>query len=226
MTDVLDVTYRDQAFRFYRQPQTEQIVREIFSDNYRIFERGLDKVIRPGDVILDLGANEGVWSIMMAKLFPGTRIIALEPVSRTFFALLRNISLNGVTSIEPVNMGVGGETGSREFIVGRGGWSGGSTGCGTFVQANHEKSNVTIETLDSIFRSYIPNRCRLLKIDIEGMEYETFYNSTCLDRVDYVVGEFHMNEKLAAQGYDINELCTWVGSKANLVYVERLRMCE
>jgi hypothetical protein len=47
-------------------------------------------------------------------------------------------------------------------------------------------------TLDDIFaRSLAPGqRCRLLKIDCEGVEYE-FLPSPLLGRVDFLAGEFH-----------------------------------
>lgn len=92
--------------------------------------------------------------------------------------------------------------------------------------------NVEVVAFDDIFNickfSEIAeiDRVKLLKMDIEGAEYETLYNSTCLSKVDNMVAEFHINTRLETMGYDIDELATWVGSKTRLVYFEKMRMAE
>ncbi len=44
-------------------------------------------------------------------------------------------------------------------------------------------------------------RCALLKIDCEGGEYEILLAAHCLQAVDYLSGEFHVNSRLRAQGH-------------------------
>jgi hypothetical protein len=73
---------------------------------------------------------------------------------------------------------------------------------------------------------YDLKRIKLLKIDIEGGEYDAIYNSNILSQVDNVVGEFHINSRLTSRGYDINSLATYVGERSNLVYYEKCQMAE
>ena len=224
---IVEVKYNNIDFKFTNTPTVPQLIQEIFTDNYKIFERGIQ--FQPNDIILDIGANEGIFSIMMAKLFPFTRIIAFEPVQKTFFTMIKNIGLNNVTNIHPYNLGVGGKSSKSEIIYCDKTYSGGSS---MVVTPNFEAQdivNIEVVALDDIFdlRKFPEvNRVKLLKIDIEGAEYETFYNSTCLSKVDNVVAEFHINDRLVGMGYDINELATWVGSKCRLVYFERMRMAD
>ena len=89
---MIELDYKNNHFFFEETPTAPALVNEIFQDNYRIFERGIK--FEPGDVVLDIGANEGLFSIMLAKLYPYLRIIAFEPVPRTFFQMIRNIGLN------------------------------------------------------------------------------------------------------------------------------------
>jgi FkbM family methyltransferase len=203
------------------------LIQEIFSDCYRIFQRGM--TFGPGDLILDIGANEGVFSIMMAKCFPGVNVISLEPVHRTYEQMVRNIKLNGLDDgivVQPLNLGVGGESRKMDLVCSKD-FSGGSTGCGTFKPSDHYFAPVTIVTLDELFDKYVgQHRVALLKIDIEGMEYEALYASTCLNRVDTMVAEFHINSGLRAKGRDMNELATWVGARTRLVFYDRVVMCE
>ena len=225
--NLISTTYNNILFQFTNTPTSPQLIHEIFTDNYKIFSRGLQ--FQPDDIILDIGANEGMFSIMMAKLFPFTRIIALEPVQKTFFTMIKNIGLNNITNIHPYNLGVGGRSNKSEIIYCDKVYSGGSS---MVVTPNFEAQdivNIEVVAFDDIFdiRKFPEiNRVKLLKMDIEGAEYETLYNSTCLPRIDNMVAEFHINTRLESMGYDINELATWVGSKTNLVYFEKMRMAD
>ncbi len=225
--NLISTTYNNILFQFTNTPTAPQLIQEIFTDNYKIFERGLQ--FQPGDIILDIGANEGMFSIMMAKLFPFVRIISLEPVQKTFFTMIRNIGLNNITNIHPYNLGVGGKSSKSEIIYCDKTYSGGSS---MVVTPNFEAQdivNIEVVALDDIFdiRKFPAiDRVKLLKMDIEGAEYETLYNSTILPRVDNMVAEFHINTRLESMGYDINELATWVGSKTNLIYFEKMRMAD
>lgn len=210
---------------FHETPTLDALIAEIFSDNYHIFERGI--TFEPGDVVVDIGANEGIFSVMMAAAFPGIRVVACEPVPRTFFQMVRNIGLNGLTNIEPHNVGVGKEDGMMEMVVANE-LSGGSSG----VQQEYDpdkntKVPVSILSLDNFLSRYGVKKIRLMKMDIEGMEYDALYGSSALADVDYFVGEFHINPYLKdVKGRDIKELATYVGSKTNLIYYESCRMAD
>lgn len=224
---ITEVNYKDINFKFTKTPTAPQLIHEIFSDNYHVFKRKIQ--FQPGDVILDIGANEGVFSILMAKLFPGTRILSFEPVPKTFFTMIRNIALNGVSNIYPYNIGVGGKSNKSEIIYCDKTYSGGSSMVVTPNPESQDIAHVEVVALDDIFNpSKFPfvDRVKLLKMDIEGAEYESLYNSTILPRVDNMVAEFHINDRLTGMGYDINELATWVGSQCNLVYYEKMRMAD
>lgn len=210
------------TYYFNDTPTIGLLVDEIFNDNYRIFAMKLE--LRPGDIVLDIGANEGVFSIMLAKLYPDIRVVAVEPVQRTFFQLMRNIGLNGVTNIETLNVGVGAERGQVDMIVSNE-MSGGSSAAQRELHPEHEHvEKVDIVTLDSILSRY--ERVRLLKMDIEGMEYEALYPSNELSRVDNFVGELHINKSLHEQGRDMEQLAAFIGGRTDLLYFNRCRMAD
>lgn len=52
--------------------------------------------LNAGDVVLDVGANLGIVSIIMAKLYPGVRIVSLEANPSTYRFLERNVVMNSV----------------------------------------------------------------------------------------------------------------------------------
>jgi FkbM family methyltransferase len=220
---ILTAKFREAEFQFHVGPSTEAIVAEVFSDNYTIFEKELE--FEPGDIIVDLGANEGIFSILMGKLYPKVKVCAYEPVVRTYEQLTDNIALNEAFNVFPVNKGVDGAICSKEIVVSRD-HSGGSTSWCTFNPQDHVKVNAEMTTLDEIIRQV--GRIKLLKIDIEGAEYDVLYNCTLLDKVDNIVAEFHSNARLRAISpqYDPHELATWLGDRTNLVYYDRCPMCE
>lgn len=216
---MINFEYRGKKFYFEKTATAEQLVNEIFNDNYKVFEREVE--IGDGDVILDLGANEGMFSILMAKLFPTARIIAYEPVQRTFFQMIRNIGLNGVINIEVVNEGVGKGDGWMNVSNVH---SGGSSCVDTLNPQTCHRVQAILTSIDGIFEKFGLDRVKLLKIDIEGSEHEALYDCKNLSRVDNMVAEFHINNNLIGKGYDMKELATWVGSQTNLVYYESCRM--
>lgn len=222
-TRITKRSFRGQEFFFYNTLSIPSIIDEIFSDNYKVFESGL--TFSPGDVILDLGANEGVFSIMMAKLFPFTRVISLEPVPRTFAQFVRNVGLNGCMNIEPFCLGVGDSIKSIYLNVSKD-YSGGSTSLCTFNPDHHTKDAAEIVTIDSLFTKFNLSRIRLLKIDIEGMEYEALYASTLIPSIDFITAELHMNNKLDFKGRRMDGLVTWLRNRTKVIHVEVCKMAE
>lgn len=57
--------------------------------------RWLREQVRPGDVLLDIGANIGLYSLYAAALHPIVEVYAVEPHVPTAASLLRNVALNG-----------------------------------------------------------------------------------------------------------------------------------
>ena len=51
----------------------------------------------PGDVLWDIGANVGVFSLYAASI-PGVSVRAFEPLASNFYVLSRNFQLNGLDS--------------------------------------------------------------------------------------------------------------------------------
>ncbi len=62
--------------------------------------------IREGDVIFDVGANIGWYSILMAKKFPAAQVHSFEPIPRTFACLQENLALNELSNVHPHNWGL------------------------------------------------------------------------------------------------------------------------
>ncbi|KAE9578090.1 Methyltransferase sdnD [Colletotrichum fructicola] len=67
-------------------------------------------------VIVDAGANIGLFSIYMKKKYPTAKIIAFEPAPESFATLHRNFELNAISGVEAHQCGLG-PTASAEKLT-------------------------------------------------------------------------------------------------------------
>jgi FkbM family methyltransferase len=56
----------------------------------------IERNLGPGDVLYDVGANIGVYSLIAAAIEPHANVVAFEPAYATFAELCENLQLNGV----------------------------------------------------------------------------------------------------------------------------------
>lgn len=187
-------------------PESDAI--RIISEELRRDTYNLERIqFRPGDVVVDIGAHVGIVSIYLAKRFPFLQILAYEPTPWTHEHLVRNLSVNAVSNVRPFNLAVTSDGRDLEMTVHLGN-TGGATGqLGEFDRAEHRRFHAPSTTLEAILENNGVERCRLLKLDCEGSEHEILHQSDCLDRFDYLVSEFHINDYLTReQGYSLEGL--------------------
>lgn len=68
----------------------------------------LNRMLKPGDVFVDVGANFGLYSINAARIVEKNgQILSFEPFSESFDALKRNIVNNNISQITLENFAVG-----------------------------------------------------------------------------------------------------------------------
>lgn len=74
----------------------------------------LHREIRPGDAVIDIGANIGYYALLEARLVgsEGT-VYAIEPVPENYELLCKNIELNGYTNIKPYLLAIGDRNGTE-----------------------------------------------------------------------------------------------------------------
>lgn len=167
---------------------TKIITRELARD-YKL--DGLD--LKPGDVVLDIGAHKGIVSCYLAKKYPGVKIIAFEPNEANYKAMLENIDRNKVEGITAELSAVT-KDGRNVNLYAMDDNSGGGT-----IYAG-EPGNIPSTTLENIFKAYGIDRVALLKIDCEGAEFEILRSAPeLLSRVDHIRGEFHGTKQTIAE---------------------------
>jgi FkbM family methyltransferase len=148
----------------------------------------------PGDLVLDIGANQGFFSCYAAHF--GADVIAFEPDPRHFALLERNLSRNGLSSqVSARQQAVGAETGTVDFFISPMIGGGMNTTLASFAsQFDHVKSEaVSCTSLKEVFKENPSRRIRLCKIDCEGAELEILRSLQPDDvaRIDAFALEYH-----------------------------------
>jgi FkbM family methyltransferase len=135
-------------------------------------QEALRRLLAPGDVFYDIGANVGFFTLLGARLVgPHGRVVAFEPVPWCAQAVAHNIEINGFEHAEIRAVAVGGEDGSaRLLVVGEASWSHlESTGRHADVR---DEIDVTVVSLDSLVAAGEIPPPDVLKIDTEGAELQ------------------------------------------------------
>jgi FkbM family methyltransferase len=123
--------------------------------------------IRPGGVVLDVGANVGAYTVLFAKwVGPAGRVYAFEPAPETRAALERQVALNGVADRVVVRPeAVAAATGTRAFQAA------GLRGDNRLASAFEAGIEVQTIALDDFCARHAVTP-DFIKIDVEGVELE------------------------------------------------------
>jgi FkbM family methyltransferase len=168
---------------------------------FRSYERNeirfIHRFVRPGDVVVDVGANVGVLATEAARAVgPTGRVIAIEPVPSNAAVLRANAALDPRTRIEVIESAVGASAGVLGLGIDQLQRSVGNQGAYTAIggTAVDIDTVVPLARLDDLLAHRLaPNeRVRLLKVDVEGMEASVFEGAEELlasRRVDAVMFE-------------------------------------
>jgi FkbM family methyltransferase len=218
---MITISKYNNEFNFIDNSDT---IKEIFKDNYKVLEYAVPFEL--GDVVIDIGANIGAFSIMLAKLFPETTIYSVEPVAETYIKLCKNIELNKLVNIIPINAAITDRDRVVKIIYDPTG-TGGASAYVKDITGNHSKTYVGGITLTELFDQFNIEKCKLLKIDCEGAEYDILYGCYKLKQIEYLVGEFHTNSSLQEQGRSPEELAKYCADRVkHMMYYERCIMHE
>lgn len=119
--------------------------------------------IQEGDVVFDVGANVGFYTLMAAQLVgPTGKVVAFEPVLRNLRYLKEHLSLNGISNVVVIDAAVSDSDGEVNFDPSP------NNSAGHFSSDGALRVR-TVRLDDVVFRDHLPPP-DCIKIDVEGAE--------------------------------------------------------
>jgi FkbM family methyltransferase len=205
---VLDLNIDGVPCRFYAECDDGPIDSFYYGRTYaeendlRIFL----ELAKRSTVILDIGANTGLYAVLCAKASPAAEVFAFEPYDANLSRLRRNCELNDLTNVQFLPMAVGSANDPIEFMVPT------PRRIIDVASVNEEFSRrvygsavewekVIVEqiTVDDFKIKFSPDkRIELMKIDVELNEINVFHGMTSVltnDRPDILVEIFVDDER-------------------------------
>lgn len=197
------------------------VTRELNADLYKLRQWESWLLQKGGSplIIVDIGANVGLFSMAAALSYPEAHVYALEPLAYNYRNLLTNVAVNNISNVRCFNLGTSDDRGSpRSLTVFLAKNSGGASAFSTRTSARQHvgllrQRLARMTSLDAFMAEQQLPHISLLKIDCEGCEYETLLTSRQLSRVRALVAEWHLNDLLRSQGYSFEGLQRYVRSQ-------------
>lgn len=212
---------------FYCDNVTVSVYYEVFGARAYTFFRGF--VPCNDDIVVDLGANEGIFTCYAAKRAPCGRVYAVEPDSDNLGWLKANLELNHVANVTVVPKCIGQRTGRAFFRKGP------TSGTGCVVEAREPDGDITEVdqiTLADLMNEFRIPRIDLLKIDVEGSEVGALSGAgDQLARVRRIALEYHspllanqVEKLLGERGF--SELREPSAARSHILYFENDALCR
>ena len=129
--------------------------------------------LKPEDVVVDIGAHIGTFSIPLSRFV--REVYAIEPIPETFSLLQKNLEENKITNVRAIHSAVSDkeETLVAEETPNR---------AGTTLFSSREGRGMSAKPLDKLIPT--DKKIALIKIDVEGMELPALLGARKIIRRD------------------------------------------
>jgi len=138
--------------------------------------------------IIDLGSEVGLSVTYFKSVYPGARIMAFEPDPASYKLLKKNITNNDMKRVTAHNIALANKVGSMPFYIDSS--VDGSLTMSLYAKRQQKKIVVKVNRLSH----YIKQRIDLLKMDIEGAEFDVLSDlshSKKLSLIKTIIVEYH-----------------------------------
>lgn len=168
-----------QGSKMYLDIRDKGVSRELALVDIRekLLTELLQSELREGDCVVDIGANIGYYALMEARLVgPHGKVYAVEPVPHNIHLLEDNIQLNNYGNVEVFQLAIGQHSGILPLYI-----SDHPNWCSFYPSRNVVGHvDVAVASLDSFLKD--KRRPNLIRIDVEGYEYEILNGTSSILR--------------------------------------------
>ncbi|MGB7759240.1 MAG: FkbM family methyltransferase [Bryobacteraceae bacterium] len=159
-------------------------------------QRKFCEVVRRGDVVYDLGANVGFYTLLASVLAGADgKVYSFEPSPRNLRLLRTHLELNHVDNVSVVDVAVSSSDGCAQFDLGP------DPSMGHLRQGQSNAIGVRTAALDTLVFSSQILPPSVIKCDIEGGEYEALMGARRM------IVQYHPTILLATHGDEVHARC-------------------
>jgi len=170
------------------------------------------RLLRPGDVALDIGANLGVMTVLFSRLVgPAGRVLSFEPNPRVLERTRQTTAK--LSNVRLCEFALGPRPDTLELVA-----PARNLGSGSLVVDNQrfgadaKRATVPVERLDDVLAREGVNAVRLVKMDVEGFEPQVLRGAErCLREIRPQVILFEMNQPTPVSEHDTFKLLSAAG---------------
>lgn len=152
----------------------------VLSKKWEDFETELfKKNINEGDIVLDLGAHIGYYTLIASKIVREKgKVYAFEPDPKNFQLLQKSVAANGIKNVVLINKAVNEKSGEVRLFLNQD-----NTGDHRIYDSKDQRKSIVVKTtsLDDFFKDF-GDKISLIKMDIQGAELEALKGSLSLIR--------------------------------------------
>lgn len=211
---------------FYCDNHAVSMYYEIFGVQAYSFFRGFDP--RSNDIVVDLGANQGIFTCYAAKRAQDGWVYAVEPDVDNLSWLKAHLELNHISNATVIPKCIGDRPGKAYFRKGD------SSGTGCVIDASEpgpDIAEVDQVTLEELMTTYSLTKIDLLKIDVEGFEARVLSGADGrLGSIRRIVLEYHsptlaqqVTSVLQEKGFRMKQASS--PTRSHILYFENSALC-
>ena len=184
-----------------------------------LMSRILELLLREEDTFVDVGGNEGYFSVVASSLASRGKVHCIEPQTRLQAVIKENLRLNNFLHAQLHHLAFSSSEGKSFLYLRPTTNSGASSQLPHWKLGSQHETIVTV-TMDSFFRENSIDRVRLLKMDCEGAEGEIVKGAQVTlqqHSIDFIALEYHpticgfdrcleIDKQIKAYGYQLTKI--------------------
>jgi FkbM family methyltransferase len=140
---------------------------------------------QPNDVVIDVGANIGYFTIYASrKVGKNGLVIALEPMDEAYDCLIKNLRLNRIDNVKPFKLALWSSETTLKLYGTKGAFTSAISKVDVFKKLIQQKKLELIKEyeiktikLDDLIKNINLSKVDWIKIDVDGSEYEVILGS-------------------------------------------------
>lgn len=167
-------------------------------ENYELELTLLEQFLSPGKIVVDAGANCGIYTVAASKLVGDAgKVLSFEPGRESFSILRRNVELNGLRNVLAFQSALSEREGMARLYHHHHGPN--SFSLGPEIGRSDQFEEVRTTTLDKVLKREGIHRVDLVKLDVEGAEELVLHGAESVLVSAHPVIIFEMNREAASR---------------------------